>query len=161
MATLNKVMLMGRVCMDPEPTKTLPNGSTVGKFRLAVGRSKKNAATGQWENDPHPLYIDCEAFHRADEKRDLPNVIAQYVKKGDPLYVEGRLVLDEWDDKNGGGKRSKHKLVVDQIEMLGTAGGRTDGAGGASGKGAKMPQEDDGGGTPVDYGNDNGSSIPF
>ena len=97
------------------------------KFRFAVGRSKKNPQTGQWENDPNPLYIDCEAFSRPDSKRNLPELITQYAKKGDPLYIEGRLQLDQWEDKNGGGKRSKHKIVVDSIEFL---GGRNDGDGG-------------------------------
>ena len=108
MASLNKVMLIGRLTDNPEPPRTLPNsGSTVVKFRFAVGRSKKNPQTGQWENDPNPLYIDCEVFTRSDARRDLCNLISQYARKGSQLYIEGRLQLDTWDDKNGGGKRSK------------------------------------------------------
>src|SRR5215212_4622720 len=135
MATLNKVMLMGRLTDNPEEPRTLPNsGSRVIRFRFAVGRSRKNAA-GQWENDPNPLYIDCEAFARQDAKRDLVSLITQYVKKGDPLFIEGRLVLDQWEDKNGGGKRSKHKIVVDNIEFLGGRGDGGEGGGGAAGAG--------------------------
>ena len=68
MAFLNKVMLIGRLTDNPEPPRVLPNsGSTVVKFRFAVGKSKKNPQTGQWENDPNPLYIDCEVFSRPDE----------------------------------------------------------------------------------------------
>jgi single-strand DNA-binding protein len=120
MATFNKVILMGRLTDNPEPPRTLPNsGSTVVKFRLAVGRSKKNPQTGQWENDPNPLYIDCEVFTRQDTKRDLCNLVTQYVKKGDPIFIEGRLQLDQWDDKTTGQKRSKHKVVVEGIELLG------------------------------------------
>ena len=119
MATLNKVMLIGRLTDNPEAPRTLPSGGTVVKFRFAVGRSRKNPNTGQWENDPNPLYIDCEAYSRPDTRRNLPELISQYTKKGDPLYVEGRLVLDQWEDKNGGGKRSKHKVVVETIEFLG------------------------------------------
>ena len=131
MATLNKVMLIGRLTDNPEPPRTLPNsGSTVVKFRFAVGRSKKNPQTGQWENDPNPLYIDCEAFSRPDAKRNLADLITRYAKKGDSLYLEGRLQLDQWEDKNGGGKRSKHKLVVDSLEFL---GGKGDGGGGNEG----------------------------
>ena len=99
------------------------------KFRFAVGRSRKNPQTGQWENDPNPLYIDCEVFSRPDSKRNLADLIAQYAKKGDPLYIEGRLQLDQWEDKNGGGKRSKHKIVVENIEFLGGRE-RSDGGGG-------------------------------
>ncbi len=131
MATLNKVMLIGRLTADPEAPRVLPNsGSTVVKFSLAVGRSRKNPQTGQWDPDPNPLYIDCEVFSRPDAKRNLCDVISRYVKRGDPLYVEGRLQLDKWEDKNGGGKRSKHKIVVDSVELL---GGRSGGDGGGSG----------------------------
>ena len=62
MATLNKVMLIGRLTDNPEEPRTLPNsGSRVIKFRFAVGRSRKNQ-TGGGIPDPNPLYIDCEAF---------------------------------------------------------------------------------------------------
>ena len=128
MATLNKVMLIGRLTRDPEAPRSLPNGGTVVKFGFAVGRSKKNQQTGQWENDPNPLFIDCEVFSRPDSKRNLPDLITQYTKKGDALYIEGRLQLDQWEDKNGGGKRSKHKLVVDNLEFIG--GRNSDGGGG-------------------------------
>ena len=133
MATLNKVMLIGRLTDNPEPPKGLPSGGTVVKFRFAVGRSKKNPQTGQWENDPNPLYIDCEAFSRADSRRNLPDLITQYCKKGDSLYVEGRLQLDQWE--KDGQKRSKHKLVVDNLEFI---GGKSDGGGGGG--------DDEGGG---------------
>src|SRR5215467_2629628 len=134
MATLNKVMLIGRLTDNPEPPRSLPSGGTVIKFRFAVGRSRKNAQTGQWENDPNPLYIDCEAFARPDTKRDLVTLIYQYAKKGDPLFIEGRLQLDQWEDKNGGGKRSKHKVVVESVEFLGGRGeGGAGGGGGMSG----------------------------
>jgi len=118
-ATLNKVMLIGRLTDNPEPPRTLPNsGSTVVKFRFAVGRSKKNPQTGQWENDPNPLYIDCEAFSRADNPR-LCEIISQYCTKGKQIYIEGRLVYETWDDKNNPGqKRSKHKVIVDSVQFL-------------------------------------------
>jgi single-strand DNA-binding protein len=134
MATLNKVMLIGRLTDNPEAPRSLPSGGTVVKFRFAVGRSKKNPTTGQWENDPNPLYIDCEVFSRPDSRRNLPDLITQYAKKGDPLYIEGRLVLDQWEDKNGGGKRSKHKIVVDGVEFLGSRGGEGGEGGGGGGR---------------------------
>jgi single-strand DNA-binding protein len=133
MATFNKVMLMGRLTDNPEPPRTLPNtGSTVVKFRMAVGRSKKNPQTGQWENDPNPLYITCEVFHRPDTKRDLCNLITQYVKKGDPIFIEGRLQLDQWQDKTTGQQRSMHKVVVESVELL---GGNRQGGGSPGGDG--------------------------
>jgi len=135
MAFLNKVMLIGRLTDNPEPPRVLPNsGSTVVKFRFAVGRSKKNPQTGQWENDPNPLYIDCEAFSKPDYP-GLTNVITQYCQKGKEILVEGRLQLDTWDDKtNPGQKRSKHKVVVEAIQLLGGGpGGGGEGGGGGGG----------------------------
>jgi single-strand DNA-binding protein len=127
MAHLNRTFLMGRLTDDPEPPRTLPNsGSTVVKFRMAVGKSKKNALTGQWENDPNPLYIDCEAFSKP-EYPGLTNAIAQYCQKGKEIFVEGRLQLDSWDDKATGTKRSKIKLIVEQVQFL---GGKSDSDGG-------------------------------
>ncbi len=125
MATLNKVMLIGRLTDNPEAPRTLPNsGSTVVKFRFAVGRSRKNPQTGQWENDPNPLYIDCEAFTRPDDRRNLVDLISRFCQKGSQLFIEGRLQLDTWDDKNNPGqKRSKHKVVVERLEFLERAQG--------------------------------------
>ena len=165
MATLNKVMLMGRLTSAPEAPRPLGNsGNTVVKFRMAVGRSRKNQQTGQWENDPNPLYIDCEVFAYADSKRNLCDLVTKYVKQGDPLFVEGRLQLDEWEDKNGGGKRSKHKVVVDAIELL-SGGSSREGADSqpapaASGKPPKAAGKKGGYTPPADEPGD-GNGIPF
>jgi single-strand DNA-binding protein len=170
MATLNKVMLIGRLTKDPEPPRTLPQGSTVVKFRFAVGRSRKNDQGG-WDKDPNQLYIDCEVYSRPDSRRNLPDLITRYAKQGDPMYVEGRLVFEEWE--KDGVKRSKHKLVVDSIEFLGGRGegGEGGGAGGGAGgarsggrpaggsKSAPPPDDSD------EYGGGGGSGgddpIPF
>jgi single-strand DNA-binding protein len=165
MAYLNKFQVIGRLTDNPEAPKTLPNsGNKVIRLRIAAGRSKKNAQTGEWENDPNPLYIDAEAFAYADSKRDLVALLSQYAKKGDQLYLEGRLQLDQWEDKNGGGKRSKHKLVIENVEFIGTKTGGGDapaqdqakpaGKGGKGrGKPAAAPADDEG---PADAGD-----IPF
>jgi single-stranded DNA-binding protein len=93
MATLNKVMLIGRLTKPPEEPRVLPNsGSTVVKFRFAVGRSKK--VGDNWEKDPNQLYIDCEVFSRPDSKRNLADLVTRFCKQGDPLYIEGRLVFE-------------------------------------------------------------------
>lgn len=156
---LNRVMLMGRLTADPDAPRTTASGSTVTNFRLAVGRSRKNPQTGQWENDPNPLYIDCEAFCRPDQKRNLVELIQTYARKGTALFVEGRLRLDQWDDKNGGGKRSKHKIVVENVEFVGGRDG--DGAsraGGQSQNTGRQPAESDGWGDDGIGGDDN---LPF
>jgi single-strand DNA-binding protein len=78
-------------------------------------------------------FVDCAAFGRQGE------VIQKYCQKGKSLYVEGRLKLDTWDDKNGGGKRSKLSVVVENFQFL---GGREDGApatAGAAKSDDKMP----------------------
>lgn len=165
MASLNKVMLIGRLTADPEPPRAMPSGGMVIKFRFAVGRSKKNPQTGQWENDPNPLYIDCDAFSRPDSRRDLVNLIQQYCKQGDQIYLEGRLQLDQWDDKQTGQKRSKHKIVVDNIEFLGSrntgdGGGRGNYGGGGGGNygggGGGRPSQPGGYDAPEDTGGDYG-----
>jgi single-strand DNA-binding protein len=167
MATLNKVMLIGRLTANPEEPRTLPNsGSRVIKFRFAVGRSRKNQTTGNWEPDPNQLYIDCEAFSRPDTKRDLVSLIHQYAKQGDQIYIEGRLQLDEWTDKNTNQKRSKHKVVVEGIEFLGSRNAEGSAGGGrlSAGRPANSaPPPDEGGG--YDYGSSepsgDGDPIPF
>ena len=133
MATLNRCMFIGRLTDNPEPPRTMPNsGSTVVKFRFAVGKSRKNPQTGAWENDPNPLYLNCEAWGKP-ESQGLVNLIAQHFVKGKEVLLEGRLQLEQWDDKNNPGqKRSKHKLVVEQVQML---GGRESGEGQSESKG--------------------------
>lgn len=177
MATLNKVMLIGRLTKPPEAPRVLPNsGSTVVKFRFAVGRSKKNDQGG-WDKDPNQLYIDCEVFSRPDSKRNLADLVTKYAKQGDLMYLEGRLVFEEWEDKNGGGKRSKHKLVVDSLEFLGGRSAEGSGEGGEGGRqygggnsggsrqtggGRSAPPPDSGG--PEDFGGHEGGGndpIPF
>ena len=179
MATLNKLMLIGRLTDNPEPPRVLPNsGSTVVKFRFAVGKSKKRP-DGSWENDPNPLYLDCEAYSRADVTRQmkLTDLIVQYCAKGSQIYVEGRLQYETWDDKNNPGqKRSKHKMVVESIQFLDAKGaGESAGGGGedrasysparapaGSGRPAQQPPPRGGGYSdgPPDQG-DGDSDIPF
>jgi single-strand DNA-binding protein len=126
MATLNKIMLIGRLTDNPEPVRTLPNsGNRVVKFRIAVGRSKKDPQTGQWIPDPNPLYITCEAFTR-DNFTSLVDTVSNYCKKGSQIYLEGSLRLDSWKDKTTGENRSMHKIVVDGIQLLDTKGGGGD-----------------------------------
>lgn len=150
MAFLNKVFLIGRLTANPDPPRVLPNsGATVVKFSFAVGKSKKNPQTGQWENDPNPLFIDCEAFTQADSKFRLTDLISQYLSKGKQALLEGRLQLDRWEDKNGGGMRSKIKLIVDGVQFL-DGGQQNQGQSGYSqpqqtgqgGSGYSQPQDD-------------------
>lgn len=135
-ASVNKVILIGRVVADVEPVRTMPgSGNTATKFRLAVGRGKKNAQ-GVWENK-ETMYIDCEVFAYPDAKRNLVDIVTRYVKKGDSVYIEGRLKLDEWDDKSTGQKRSKHLVDVTDVQFLG--GNKQDEDGGGESHGQQAP----------------------
>ena len=114
MSSYNKVILMGNLTRDPE-TRQTPNGTTDCKIGLAVNRKWKDAS-GEMREDV--LFIDCDAFaHTA-------NAIQKYTHKGDPILVEGRLRLDQWDDKTTGEKRSRHGVVIESVQFL---GGRSDG----------------------------------
>jgi single-strand DNA-binding protein len=119
MAFLNKVMIIGRLTRDPETRQA--GQSQVAGFGIAAGRSTKNKQTGQWENDPNPLFMDCEAWINAEGK-GVGTVVRDWCSKGTEVYIEGRLQLDSWDDKATGQKRTKIKMVVDGLQLLGKPG---------------------------------------
>ena len=125
MANVNKVILVGRLTRDPE-LRSFSNGGKVAKFGFAVSNRKKNSQTGQWEDVP--MFIDCEAYNRGEFGKQA-DLVEQYLSKGRQVYLEGRLELDQWDDKSTGAKRSKHKLVVENMQFLDS--GQRDGEGGA------------------------------
>ena len=109
----NKVVLMGNLTRDPE-TRTTPNGQSVTSFSLAVNRTWRNA---NGENQESVSYIDCVAWGKPGE------IIAQYVSKGRPLLVSGRLDQRSWDDKESGQKRSKVEVVVEDFNFIGGQSG--------------------------------------
>jgi len=113
MANLNKVMLIGRLTRDPE-VRTFTNGGKVAKFGFAVNNRRKNASTGQWEDDP--VFLDVEAFNRGENGKQA-ELAEQYLRKGHQVFIEGHLQLDQWTDKEGQ-KRSKLKIVVDNFQFL-------------------------------------------
>jgi single-strand DNA-binding protein len=116
MANLNKVMLIGRLTRDPE-SRTIPSGNKVVAFGFAVNNRRKNQQTGAWEEEP--VFLDCEAWNSGREGgRQLGDLVEQYLKKGHQAYIEGHLRLDQWTDKNDGSKRSRLKLIVDQLQFL-------------------------------------------
>lgn len=129
MANLNKVMLIGRLTRDPE-TRTFPNGGKVAKFGFAVNNRKKNAQTGQWEDVP--VFIDVDAFNRGEAGRQA-DLVEQYLRKGHQAYIEGSLWLDQWTDKDGQ-KRSKLKVVLDNVQFLEP---RAEGSGEGGGRAAR------------------------
>ncbi|MBI3410844.1 MAG: single-stranded DNA-binding protein [Planctomycetes bacterium] len=113
MANLNKVMLIGRLTRDPE-TRAFANGGKVAMFGFAVNNRKKNQQTGQWEDDP--VFIDVEAFNRGETGKQA-DMVEQNLRKGQQLFIEGHLKLDQWTAQDGQ-KRSKLKVTVDNFQYL-------------------------------------------
>jgi single-strand DNA-binding protein len=110
MANFNKVILAGNLTRDPEMRYT-PKGTAIAKFTLAVNRTWK---TETGETQTEATFVDVDAFGRQAE------VIGQYLKKGNPFLVEGRLRLDQWEDKNTHQKVSKLKVVLESFSFLGS-----------------------------------------
>jgi single-strand DNA-binding protein len=110
MANFNQVILIGNLTRDPE-LRYLPKGTAVAKFGLAVNRTWK---TETGESREEVTFIDIDAFGRQAE------TICQYLKKGRPVLVQGRLKLDTWDDKQTGQKRSKLGVLLENFQFLGS-----------------------------------------
>jgi single-strand DNA-binding protein len=127
MASFNKVLLMGNLTRDPELRYT-PKGTAVAQLGLAVNRQWKSESG---ETKEEVTFVDIDAFGRQAE------VIGQYLKKGRPIFIEGRLKLDTWDDKQTNQKRSKLKIVLESFQFL--DGGRPEGGGGGAGAPARRP----------------------
>ncbi|MHC5023068.1 MAG: single-stranded DNA-binding protein [Planctomycetota bacterium] len=107
MAAYNKVLLMGNLTRDIE-LKYTPSNMPVANIGLAVNRTYK---TKEGENREETTFVDCEAWGRTAE------VMNQYLAKGRPVFVEGRLKLDQWQDQEGK-NRSKLKVVVENFEFI-------------------------------------------
>jgi single-strand DNA-binding protein len=118
MANLNKVMLIGRLTRDPE-IRVFGNGGKVAMFGFAVNNRKKNMQTGQWEDEP--VFLDVEAFNRGDFSKQA-DLVEQYLRKGRQIFIDGHLKLDQWTSQEGQ-KRSRLKIVVDNIQFLDSQGG--------------------------------------
>ncbi len=120
----NKVLLMGNLTRDIE-VRQLPNSNTsVANIGLAVNRRFR---TAEGENREEVTFVDCEAWGRTAE------TMSQYLRKGRPVFIEGRLRLDQWQDKDGG-NRSKIKVVVESFQFIDGPGGEGGGAGSGGGE---------------------------
>jgi single-strand DNA-binding protein len=127
MANFNKVILAGNLTRDPEVRYT-PKGMAIAKFGMAINRTWKNESG---ETKEEVTFVDIDAFGRQAE------VISQYLKKGRPVLVEGRLRLDQWDDKQTGQKRSRLGVVLEAFQFLDS--GRGDGSGGGGRSSSQAP----------------------
>src|SRR5262245_6815078 len=115
----NKVILAGNLTRDPELRYT-PSGTAIAKFGLAVNRKWKDSQTNEMKEEV--TFVDIDAFGRQAE------TIGQYLKKGRPILIEGRLKLDQWDDKQTQQKRSRLGVVLEGFQFMDS--GRGDGGGG-------------------------------
>lgn len=107
MPTLNKVMLIGNLTRDVEMRFT-PSGTGIASFGIAVNR--------KYKDKEEVAFIDIELFGKTAE------LAQKYLAKGKPVFIEGRLKLDQWDDKQTGQKRSKLKVIGEAMQFLGSGG---------------------------------------
>ena len=127
MASFNKVILVGNVTRDPE-LKYISSGTAVTEIGLAVNDRRKNAS-GEWVEET--TFVDVTLWGRTAE------VAGEYVTKGSPLLIEGRLKLDTWEKE--GKKNSKLRVVCERMQLLGGRGGNGGGSGSAGGASAGRP----------------------
>ena len=123
MASYNKVLLLGNCTRDPE-VKYTPKGTAVAELGLAVNRVY-TADNG--EKREETTFVDVTFWGRQAE------IAGEFLKKGRPVFIEGRLQLDTWDDKQSGAKRSKLRVIAEVMQLL---GGRNEGGEGGSSGGA-------------------------
>ena len=150
MANFNKVILLGNMTRDPQ-LSYLPSHTAVVEFGLAMNRTYKKQDGSQGEET---CFVDCQMFGKRAE------VINKYVKKGNQLFVEGRLKLDTWQAQDGG-KRSKLRVFVENFEFMGGGRSQSQGQGSAGGGNTgsnAAPVDNAGGGEPFGGGADD---IPF
>jgi len=134
MANVNKVILIGNVTRDPE-VKFTPKGSAVTDVGLAINR---NYTLDNGEKREETIFVDVELWGR------LAEIAGEYAKKGRPIYIEGRLRMDTWEDKASGQKRSRMKVVGENLQLLGgRPGGASSGGGDYEGGGQseQRPQQ--------------------
>lgn len=153
MASLNKVMIMGNLTRDPELRYT-PKGTAVADVGLAVNRRVPDGS-GNWTDET--TFIDVTLWGRQAE------LAQQYLTKGRGCFIEGRLQLDTWEDRESGKKRSKLKVVGENLQFLPDGRGGGGGGGAPSGPPSQRPSESSPKGAsaapPEDFQEDD--DIPF
>ena len=110
MASFNKVILIGNLTRDPD-LRTTQNGTAICDLGLAVNRRWRDQSGRDQEET---TFVDVSVWGRSAEN------CAQYLQKGAPVLVEGRLRLEQWEDRNGGGKRSRLTVVAEVVQFLGS-----------------------------------------
>jgi single-strand DNA-binding protein len=129
MASFNKVILVGNLTRDPELRYT-PKGTAIAKIGVAVNRVWTNEAG---EKKEEVTFVDVDVFGRTAEN------VGQYMRKGRPILIEGRLRLDQWDDKQTGQKKSRLGVVAETVQFLGSPTGGGEGGGTPAAPRAQRP----------------------
>ncbi|HUS40529.1 MAG: single-stranded DNA-binding protein [Pirellulales bacterium] len=139
MSDYNRVILMGRLTRDPDLRYT-PNGTAVAEFGLAVNDRRKDSQSGEWIEDTQ--FIDITMWARQAE------IAAEYLAKGSPIFLEGRLKFDSWEKE--GQKHSKLRVVAERMQFIGPRGERSGQAAGGQPRAAQVPGDAQaGGGSPA------------
>ena len=141
---INKAILAGNLTRDPE-IRFLPNGTPVANCALAINRTWKDEAGNKKEE---VCFVDFQAWGRLAEN------LSQYMKKGGQILLEGRLKLEQWDDKNSGQHRQRLVVVAEQIQFLGKAEGEAKNAPKPAAKREANPKAEE---PPIDE----DDSVPF
>ncbi len=131
MANLNKVMLIGNLTADPEVRQT-PRGNSLTELRLAVNRVSSGPNEG--ERREETTFLDVTCWGRTGE------VAAQYLSKGRPVFIEGRLQMDTWEDKQTGQRRSRIRIIAENLQLLGGRDGAPQGGGNYGNNGGYQQQ---------------------
>ena len=163
MASVNKVILVGNLGRDPE-VRYSPDGGAICNVSIATTSNWKDKTSGEKREETE--------WHRVVFYNRLAEIAGEYLKKGRPVYVEGRLKTDKWQDKTSGQERSRVKVVADSVRFLGGGAGGARGAGapggaGGPGGGQRPPSgPDEGGGPPPGFeegpgGGGSADDIPF
>ncbi len=152
MANLNKVLLLGNLTRDPELRYT-PKGTAVADLSIAVNR-RVSDGSGNWSDET--TFVDVTVWGNTAEN------CQKFLAKGRGVFVEGRLQLDTWEDKQSGQKRSKLKVVGETVQFLPDGkGGPTGGGGGGSSRPASSGAPQGGSAAPEGDYEDDGDDIPF
>lgn len=162
--SFNRVILMGNLTRDPELRYT-PQGKAVMDITLAINEYRARGAEGA---EAPPTFVDVTLWERQAE------LVGEYLRKGNPVLIEGRLTQDRWDDKETGKKMSKLKVTATTMQFVNSARGNDDGGGSggsSSGYGASAPAKNSnaGGGRGAskapamdnDFAPSSGDDIPF
>ncbi len=107
--SINRVVVSGNLTRDPELRAT-PGGTQVLGFGIAVNDRRRNQQTGEWED--YPNFIDCTMFGNRAE------ALSRILRKGMKVAIEGKLRYSSWEDKNGGGRRSKVEIIPDEVVLM-------------------------------------------